>query len=176
MVNPHQQVIKITELEQVCIVVHDVDKTAQAMWNTFGIGPWNVLTKHSSDMSEMTYHGKPARFSFKGALTQNKLGGIGLALIAPLEGDNIYRDFLREYGEGVQHLGHHKVASLEALAETNHKLEQAGFPCAMSGRTVVGCFAYIDTRSVLKTFLKLTWADPSIISLPPPAHVFSKEN
>jgi hypothetical protein len=53
MVNPHQQVIKITELEQVCIVVHDVDKTAQAMWNTFGIGPWNVLTKHSSDMSEI---------------------------------------------------------------------------------------------------------------------------
>ena len=101
MANSTQPVINITKLEQVCIVVRDVDKSMESMWSTFGIGPWNVFVIHPGVLDEMTYHGKPAQFSFKIARTQNKVGGFEIELIEPLEGDSIYRDFLRDHGEGV---------------------------------------------------------------------------
>jgi len=157
MANSTQPVINITELEQVCIVVRCVDKSVESMWNTFGIGPWNIKTYGPDYLSDMTYHGKPARFRFKAARTHNKLGGFEIELIEPLEGDNIYRDFLREHGEGIHHVGWHKVDSEEAFAETTRKLEGEGFPCIMSGRTPLGAFAYFDTAKVLNTILEVTW-------------------
>jgi len=87
MVKSMQPLIKITELDQVCIVVHDIDKSVESMWNKFGIGPWNIINIPPESMSNTTYHGKPARFGFKAALTQKLLGGIEIELIQPTVGD-----------------------------------------------------------------------------------------
>jgi methylmalonyl-CoA/ethylmalonyl-CoA epimerase len=174
MVKTNQPLIKITELDQVCIVVHDIDKSVASMWNNFGVGPWNIVDLPPESMSDLTYYGKPARFGFKAALTQKRIGGIEFELIQPTIGDSIYRDYLKQYGEGIQHLGHHKINSLETLANTLKVLEREGFPCIMSGRTILGTFSYIDTRSVLNTILELCWFDPSV-KTPPPDYVFPKK-
>ncbi len=171
MAKSSQPVVSVTELEQVCIVVRDLDKTMESMWNTFGIGPWDINIRDADSMSDMTYHGKPARFGFKIARTRNKLGGFEIELVEPIEGDNIYSDFLREYGEGIHHLGWYVVDSLGALAKTTRTLEKAGFPCIMSGRSRRGVFAHFDTTKVLHTILEVVWRDPSI-SPPPPMRVF----
>lgn len=167
MANSSQPVINITKLEQVCIIVRDVDKSMESMWSTFGIGPWNVFIIDSGVLDEMTYHGKPAQFSFKIARTQNKVGGFEIELIEPLEGDSIYRDFLRDHGEGVHHVGWQRADSPESLIETARSLEKAGFPCMMSGRSYNAAFAYIDTTRVLNTILELFWLDTSAPPLRP---------
>lgn len=166
MANSNYPVINITELEQVCIVVRDLTKSMEAMWKTFGIGPWDIYICDADSLNDMTYHGKPARFAFKVARTHNKLGGVEIELIEPVEGDNIYRDFLREHGEGIQHLGWHKVNSLKAFAETTQRLERGGFPCIMSGQSPRSAFAYFDTTSVLNTILEVSWWYPDVIPRP----------
>ncbi len=171
MANSSQPVISVTKLEQVCIVVRDLDKSMKFMWNTFGIGPWDINIRSADSMRDMTYRGKPACFSYKVAVTHNRLGGMQIELIEPVEGDNIYSDFLREHGEGIHHLGWYTVDSVETFTETTMTLQKAGFPCIMSARTHRGAFAYFDTTRVLNTILELVWRDPSIIP-PPPMRVF----
>ena len=109
----------------------------------------------------MTYLGKPARFSYKAAVPQNRLGGIELELVQPVTGETIWGDFLRQHGEGVHHIGCYRPASLEAFAETEQTLERAGFPCMMSGRVYGIAFAYFDTIRALNTILEMVWRDPS---------------
>jgi methylmalonyl-CoA/ethylmalonyl-CoA epimerase len=137
------------------MVVRDLAKTMESMQNTFGIGPWYVLAYDANSLKDMTYHGKPARFSFKVARTHGRLGGMEIELIEPVEGDSIYSDFLREHGEGVHHLRCYEVESLEALKVTTMALERQGFPCIMTGRTPRAAFAYFETTPVLKTILEV---------------------
>jgi len=88
-------IIKITGLEQVCFVSRDLNKAIEVMWNKFGIGPWNVFISNADSMTQMTYRGKPARFSYKVAKTVSRLGdGFEIEIAEPIEGDDIYRDFL----------------------------------------------------------------------------------
>ena len=161
-------IIQIIGLEQICMVVHDLQKDMEALWHTFGIGPWNVYTMDADSLKDTVYYGKPTRFGFKVARTKNKVGGVEIELIEPLEGDNIYRDFLSDHGEGIHHLGWHTVESLEAFAETSRALEKKGFPCMMSGRTIRSAFAYFDTTSAMKTVLEVIWWDPAAVASPPP--------
>ena len=100
MNNSNQPVVKITYLDQVCMVVNDLKKSMASLWKTFGIGPWEVYirdpesTDDGKSIRDMTYYGKPAQFSYKMASTHDKLGGMYIELIQPVSGDNIHRDFL----------------------------------------------------------------------------------
>ncbi len=179
MVNGSQPVSKITSLTQVCMVVNDIDKSMESLWKTFGIGPWNVSLRDFNSkidgetISNMTYRGKPAQFGYKMAGTQNKLGDIYIELIQPTAGDNIYRDFLRENGEGIQHLGWQVVDTQKEFAETWKKLEAAGFPCIQSGHLYSTDFAYFDTTKALNTILEVVWRDPTK-KRPAPKYVYPK--
>ncbi|MFC1962295.1 VOC family protein [Chloroflexota bacterium] len=172
--------IQLSQLEQVCFVVHDIDKTMKSLWDTFGIGPWNINLRDpdskidAESITDMTYYGKPARFGYLMASTRDPMGGIRIELIQPAGGDSIHRDFLRDHGEGVQHLGWHIVDSQEALARTTKVLEQAGFPCIMSGRLYSSVFAYFDTTKVLNTILEVVWRDPTR-ERPAPIRVFPEQ-
>ena len=150
MAEPNQAQIKISELYQVGIVVHDLEKSMERYEKAFGIGPWDVINVDSSMFSEMTYHGKPVQHRFRAALTM--VGPMQLELIEPINGDNIYSDFLKEHGEGLHHLGHVRVENLDEAVQT---LEKHGFPCLQSGRFGDGGYAYIDTSMTLGTIIEL---------------------
>ena len=177
MTHSNQPVIKITYLDQVCMVVNDLEKSMASLWETFGIGPWDVYVRDPESASDgesirdMTYYGKPARFGYKMASTHDKLGGMYIELIQPVSGDNIYRDFLRENGEGIQHLGWHVVETEAAFFDTWKRLEKDGFPCMLSGRLYHTRFAYFDTTRVLNTVLEVVWREPEK-TRPAPAGVF----
>ena len=114
--------------------------------DTLGIGSWSLRTIDSSWMSDMTYRGRPVQHVFK--VAHAKLGTMDLELIQPVEGDNIYSEFLEQSGEGLHHLGHVKVGNLDEAIQT---LENAGFPCLQSGRFPGGGYAYMDTSKTLGT-------------------------
>jgi methylmalonyl-CoA/ethylmalonyl-CoA epimerase len=82
-------------------------------------------------------------------------------LIQPLSGENIFSDFLREHGEGMHHIGWHVVHSQEEFDRVTSVLEGQGFPCLQSARVYASQMAYFDTTRVLKTFLEVSYEDPS---------------
>ena len=148
---------RVTELEQVALVVRDVQKSMENYWNNFGIGPWTILHFPPSELHDVMYHGKPGRFGCLLAL--GAVGPMKLELIEPLEGDSTYSDFLREHGEGVHHLGWYIVDDINQAIRT---MEQAGFPCLTSARNYRSHFAYFDTTRVLGTILEAFQTDVSI--------------
>jgi methylmalonyl-CoA/ethylmalonyl-CoA epimerase len=172
-----QPLVKITDICQVAWIVRDIDKTMKSWWNTFGIGPWDIWlrdpdsTNPGESITNETYYGKPAKYSYKVASTHNKIGGINFELIQPVAGDSTYRDFLRDHGEGVHHIGWQQTESLEHFYKTIKALETAGFPCITSGRHHNGFVAYIDATKVLNTILEVVWRDPTR-SRPAPQYVF----
>ncbi|MDO8490623.1 MAG: VOC family protein, partial [Dehalococcoidia bacterium] len=141
--------IEIPQLEQVGLVVKDLQKSMESMWNSFGIGPWSVYVYPASSLREMTYRGQKGRFGMQ--VARAKRGAMEMELIQPTEGENSYSDFLKERGDGIHHLGWLIVPN---LAETIKAMAQAGFPCLMTGRTYRSRFAYFDTSSVLGTMLE----------------------
>jgi methylmalonyl-CoA/ethylmalonyl-CoA epimerase len=144
--------------EQVCIVVNSVDKSIEKMWNTLGIGPWNISNVDASSITNVKYLGKPGRFGFKVGLTQ--VGGIELELIEPTEGESAYVDFLKKNGEGPHHVCCPRIDTYDNFLKTIQELEKDGFPCIMSGRCPPGNFAYFDTTKVLNMCMEIYWRDP----------------
>jgi len=75
-----------------------------------------------------------------------------LELLQPVEGDNVYSDFLKEHGEGMHHLGHVRVENLD---EAVHTLEEGGFPCVQGGRFGGRGYAYVDMSMTLGAIIEL---------------------
>jgi len=143
-------ILKVSELYQACVVVRDLEKSVEHYRNVLGIGPWEILGADPSTIIDMIYHGRPVKARFRVALAM--VGPMQLELIQPIEGDNIYSDFLKEHGEGLHHLGHVRV---ENLGEAVQALEKAGFPCLQRGRMTDGGWAYMDTVKALGFILEL---------------------
>jgi hypothetical protein len=85
-------------LHHTCFIVHDVEKTAQAMSESLAIGPWNVWT---IEPTESTVRGEARPFSFRVALAE--VGGCSYELLAPLTGESEYTEHLERHGEGFHH-------------------------------------------------------------------------
>jgi catechol 2,3-dioxygenase-like lactoylglutathione lyase family enzyme len=141
--------IKVTELNQVGLIVRDIEKTVKDYWNILGIGPHIIVTVEPVEGYSMNYRGKPAKFKFKASFC--RVGPLELELIQSVEGPNIYEEHLRKQGEGANHLQSlaKSVAEVEKQVET---FDGNGFPLLMEGHfgSEVG-FAYIDTFRALKT-------------------------
>jgi methylmalonyl-CoA/ethylmalonyl-CoA epimerase len=172
-------VIKITSLVQVSIIVNDLDASMKRLWETFGIGPWRILVRdpysedETSRLSNCTYYGKSVKYGYKTASTINKLDGMILELTQPTFGPNIFSDFLKERGEGIQHLGWYVVQTREEFKEAWGKLEAAGYPCIQSGTPFGREYAFFDTTNILGTVLEMLWCDPSVKTTP--NYIFPKK-
>jgi len=142
--------IKVSELNQVSIAVHDLEKSMEHYQNTLGIGSWEIFDADSSTLSDMTYHGRSVQHRFRAAFAI--VGPMQLELVQPLEGDSIFSDFLREHGEGVNHLGSVRVHSLDEAIDI---LEKEGFPCLQSGRFAGGGYACMDTVKTLGVIIEV---------------------
>jgi len=102
-------------------------------------------------ISDTTYNGRPVKHSYRVAITM--VGPMQLELLQPVEGECIYRDFLKEHGPGIHHLGHVKVDNLDKAVRI---LEKDGFQCLQSGSHGGRDWAYIDMVKSLGYVINLT--------------------
>jgi methylmalonyl-CoA epimerase len=156
---------------QVAIIVEDLDKAVEHYWKLFGIGPWHFYTYGKPLVKEMSYHGEPAEYRMRVALSY--LGPTRIELIEPLEGDSVYRDFVEEHGYGVHHFGVLVDDIAEALAEARAAglvmtMDGAGF-----GRDGDGRYAYLDTEDRLGVTVELIERPKGRV---PPEKVYPPEN
>ncbi|MGD8683645.1 MAG: VOC family protein [Chloroflexota bacterium] len=140
-------------IAQIAMVVEDLDRTVERYHRTFGIGPWHFYTYGRPLLKRMTYHGRPASYRMRLALTY--FGPTRIELIELVEGKTVYGDFVSEHGYGVQHLGVLVDDMDAALAEAR----AAGFTMLMDGAGFGldgdGHFAYLDTEKDYGFMLEL---------------------
>lgn len=140
-------------IAQVAILVEDLDKTVENYWIMFGIGPWHFYTYGKPLVKEMTYHGQPADYRMRIALSQ--IGPLRIELIEAKEGDSIYADFIKEHGYGVHHFGILVEDMNNALDQTHNaglEMIQDGSGFGLHGD---GHYAYLGTEDQLGVTLEL---------------------
>jgi 4-hydroxyphenylpyruvate dioxygenase-like putative hemolysin len=140
---------EVEEITQIGIVVKNLQKAMENYWETLGIGPWRIFTYQPPAFKEPTIRGKPMNYSMKIALAQ--IGSLQIELIEPLEGPSIYKEFLRQRGEGV----HHIQSRPKDLSETLGSFKKSGVNVLMSGKFGEGAFYYMDSEPVLGIIIEV---------------------
>ena len=133
------------------VVVRNSEDALAKMQNIFDLDSYNTVDFPPKEMKredvQLYYHGKKnwftARFCFV------KMGNSELELIEPCEGESVWKDFLREKGEGVHHLKY----EVDSLNETISYFREKGIECCQYGSAVgvnLGkTWAYFDTTEEL---------------------------
>ena len=130
--------VKLPHLTQLGIVVKDVDKAVEYYSSVFGIGPWRIIV---ADGKENLIRGKKMDIKVKIAFAQH--GPIEFEFIEVLGGDTPHAEFLRERGEGIQHLGFGYVKDLRSkIAE----LAKDGYEPVLFANTEVFDEVYLESK------------------------------
>ena len=135
------------DLDQIGIVVNDVLAFTQTLSQLFGIGPFRIFEWPVEGVDpQSTYHGQPADYRL--LLAFATLGKIQLEVVQPLEGQNIYSDFLRNHGPGL----HHFRLTIPNFGSAVKSMMEAGIENIASGTGVhIGSqWAYFDTTRILE--------------------------
>lgn len=137
---------------QVGIVVPDLDAALPRYAELWGIGPWNCWTMGPAIVKERGFAGGPGEYEMRVALCGK---GPQVELVAPVQGPNVYDEWLEERGEGIHHLGFHVDSIDAAMAE----METAGYEPRMWGKGFGaegdGGFAYYDLLAELGLWVEL---------------------
>lgn len=160
------------EINQVCIVTNDFEKTVDGLSKDLGIGPFKCWNHKLPSLFNSKYYGHEVDFKMRLAIAW--VGKTQFEVIQPLEGPNIYRDYLKTHGEGVQHIlldtGNLSVEqTIKQLAKVDCGVIQEGM---LDIKIKLGFlnlpstppfllnllspkFFYLDTESIAKTTIEL---------------------
>ena len=125
---------------QLGFVVKDIERTCKYYESMFGTGPFSEVI--DVDMDGAILRGKPVKTKIKVAFVQS--GGIQIELIQPVEGANVYTEFLADKGEGIHHLAY-QVEDLDAMKA---QFAAQGIEPVFSRDMGVMEFAYFDMSEV----------------------------
>lgn len=139
-------------------MVRNMEKVIRECWEKLGIGPWKVYIFAPPRLTKTYYKGRPEYFTAKLALAE--VGPIMLEVIQPLDGESIYKEFLREKGEGLHHIACFKFDSLEELNMTINEFEKMGVNILQCGNFEHTIFYYLDTEKIFGFILELVYAPP----------------
>lgn len=112
MTEQKDSLVTLGQLHHIGVVVRDVDKAVEYFTSIFGLGPFTTQVFDMKDFDYALCRGKPTQSVLKAAFAP--LGPILIELIEVLEGETPHSEFLREKGEGFQHLGF-EVDNIEAM-------------------------------------------------------------
>jgi methylmalonyl-CoA/ethylmalonyl-CoA epimerase len=141
--------IVLPPVRQIGLVVRDLEKTADFYNSTFGIGPFSSAAEWKFD--DIIMRGKPTDSRIKLAFADS--GPLQIELIQPLEGENIYTEFLRSGNEGLHHLGF-EVDNFEGMLA---KFKRRDIEPIFWKNFGFMAFAYLDTGKIGGVIVELLW-------------------
>jgi methylmalonyl-CoA/ethylmalonyl-CoA epimerase len=145
-----ESAIALPPVSQVGIVVRDIEKTAAFYYSTFGVGPFAIVPEVKFE--GVILRGSPTNAKIKVAFAQS--GPLQIELIQPLEGENIYTEFLDTKGEGLHHLGFQVDDFDSMLAEFKSKGIEPVFWLNLGWMA----FAYLNTETIGGVMFELLWS------------------
>ena len=117
--------------------------------------PGNVLD--SKNFKDFTTYGKTDAPGWKIKIKMCQLGPLSLELTEPVEGDNYNTTYMRQHGEGANHV----AFQVDDLAAEVKELQDKGVPAMYYAK---GAYAYMDARKVggvvIELFQKRTGPPP----------------
>jgi methylmalonyl-CoA/ethylmalonyl-CoA epimerase len=134
---------------QVGLVVRDVEASAQAFADLFGVETPSWKMTDPLEAAHTLYKGEPTEARAKLAFLD--AGAVAIELIEPVGGPSTWRDFLDEHGEGVHHIAF-RIEEMDGQVAT---LAEKGMPAVQTGDYTGGCYAYIDSAPQLGVILEL---------------------
>ena len=127
-------------------VVRD-SQTVVAFWQSLGFPAFDM--EHATPREDSRYRGKPLLLSFDVGF--QRLGQISYEwIVPPTSPPNIYADFLKQHGEGIQHLG----MPVDDLGKAAAEYEKLGYSIWQAGawgdvgKKNSGQYDYMDTDSI----------------------------
>ena len=141
--------VVLPPVSQVGIVVRDIEKATEYYTATFGIGPFSI---REVDMDGVMLRGKPVSTKIKAAFAQS--GPLQIEFIQPVEGENIYTEFLASKGEGLHHLGF-RVDDMEGMLAA---LAKEGIEPVFHRNYGFFAFAYLNTDKIGGVMFELLWS------------------
>ena len=136
-------------ITQIGILVHDIEKTAQAYARFFGVEKPQCLITDEVDKAQTQYQGR--RSNARAKLAFFDMGSLQLELIEPDHNPSTWRESLDKNGEGP----HHVAFVIQGMKEKIALLERNQMPLLQKGEYTGGRYAYIDTLRDLKVIIEL---------------------
>ncbi len=89
---------------QIGIAVKDLNKALRTYADDYGIGPWSVYNWTPNTVKDMIRNGK--RVDHKYRLATCRIGDMEIELMGDLDDKNLYSEFIKQHGEGIQHIAY----------------------------------------------------------------------
>src|SRR5271163_5373976 len=138
---------------QIAWVTLDLDATETALTGLLGVRKWVRIPDVHFAPDTCSYLGKPA--DFVASISLSYLGDMQLELIAPVRGENIYSDFLRDRGPGLHHICM-EADSLEQFADILSAAAEHGASVVQQGLMPGGLrFAYLSAPQAGVPFVEV---------------------
>jgi len=151
---------------QVCVVVKDLEKSMATYYDKYGIGPWAGYRFDKNNVDQMMYRGK--RIDYAMDIGMCKVGNVEFELIQPLDDNNLYAEFLKEHGEGLQHIclavDDHDDVAKNIVAMGCPIIQQGDWKGDKEGEYLT--YTYLDTVDQLGFILELYKVTPGFAAAP----------
>lgn len=86
-------------ITQISVSVHDLDQTMALYYRAFGWAPWQVFDHVPPVHHDTELRGKKVHYALRGA--EVYVGSLNFELLQPLEGPNVWSEFMERRGEGI---------------------------------------------------------------------------
>jgi catechol 2,3-dioxygenase-like lactoylglutathione lyase family enzyme len=129
---------------QIGIIVRDIEKSAKAWADLFGIPVPEILVADAGSDTNVTYRGKKAAYGLKLAVI--KAGSWVVELHEPTGGDSTFQEFLDKHGQGVHHLGFEVGEKRDAIIG---ELEDNGYKMRTIGIYPGSSWTIVDSEDAL---------------------------
>ena len=139
---------------QIAWVTRDLDATEKALTTLLGAKKWIRMPGVHFGPDTCTYRGRPA--DFVADISLSYAGDTQLELIAPVNGDSIYTEFLDKAGPGLHHICVEVDDVEAALATRGAEVVQRGvMPGGME-------FAYVTAAQAGVPYLEIAYIPSEI--------------
>lgn len=138
---------------QIGIIVKDVEKTANAYAEVFGIPKPTVVPIADDPFANTNFRGHLSTAKGKGAFFD--LGPVEMELIEPVGAPSTWQEFLQTHGEGIHHIAF-KTTDMDSARMF---LASKGMETVQHGGWDGGQYAYVDCSKQLGTILELLHFD-----------------
>ncbi len=131
------------KFHHMAVVVRDMDKAVE-YYKSLGIATFEPeFMLDSSTYRGYEVYGKKSDNLDKTRMMFVQIGSFQLELVEPIEGEPIYKDFLKDHGEGTHHIAY----SVDDLDKETAELTEKGIPVITRVDLASGvAFAYFDFR------------------------------